>query len=262
MKSNQRLTREKTIRGLKTAWIQCGQEQSERPILFFLHGCPDSPETWEPQITHFEKKFKIIVPFARGLHPSASTKDWRRYTLDAIALDHLEILRSTDPTGEKKIILVGHDLGGPQAWRLAELLKNRLAALILINGPSLKQMASRWNQPKQLLKSWYIAMFQIPIFAEIVLKFWDKKNVAPFLPHYRTAVKTLPKALRSKPSLIQVPTLVLWSNQDPYLDIPSQNEFKELVKNPVIRVLEGHHWIHREDPVHVNRLIENFLEDC
>src|SRR5687767_5578947 len=111
------MLRTETIRNLKTAWLESGPENSDR-IFLFLHGCPDSPEIWDSQIQHFSKNSLVLAPYLRGVGPSESPRKRggdNRYSLDSIALDHLEILRKYDPNGKRKVVVVGHDIGAPYA---------------------------------------------------------------------------------------------------------------------------------------------------
>ncbi|MBI3556302.1 MAG: alpha/beta fold hydrolase [Deltaproteobacteria bacterium] len=168
----------KAIRGLRTAWLE-ERGASGRPLLLFLHGCPDSAQTWQPQLDYFHsQRFTVLAPFARGIGDSEPAPDSGRYGRDAIALDHLEILRALDPSGQEKVVIVAHDIGGIHAWHLARLLGNRLAALVLVNAPDLSQMARRLTQARQVLKSWYIALFQLPLVPEALLSRWEAQLIA------------------------------------------------------------------------------------
>jgi epoxide hydrolase 4 len=164
---------------------------------------------------------------------------------------------------------------------MAEVLSARLKCLILINGLSLSLLAQRLTHVRQLIKSWYIWFFQVPILSSYWIKRWDKKLTAlaykagnhletnpkksaqalsPFLPHYQSAARALFSSFFQNKIKIEAPTLVLWSGSDAFLEIPSQTEMTKYVSHPTIRVLEGHHWIHQEDSDHVNRLIRQFIE--
>ena len=108
------------IRGLDTAWLEGGQDNG--PIMLFLHGYPDSPETFEFQFQEFTESYHIVAPYSRGCLPSAKDDSIERYGHFSQALDVLEILRKVDPSKLRKIVLVGHDLGAAHAWFLAPML--------------------------------------------------------------------------------------------------------------------------------------------
>ena len=261
----------KSIRKLKTGWLQEGQENSEKPILFFLHGFPDEPDTWKSQMKHFSDKGHIVAaPYLRGLKPSAPTPENSRYGLESVALDHLAILREIDPEEKHKVCLIGHDIGAIHAWHLARLLKGRLNSLVLINGPSLDQMSRRVTDAKQVVKSWYAFAFQSRIIGRLllpsVLKSLNRKpskssitKIEPLLQHYREAMKGVPMSLLKEQEKIEAPVLVIWSKDDPYLQIPTHDELDKISSDHTIRVLEGSHWLHQEKAKKINSLIEEFF---
>lgn len=276
------MIRSTNLRGLETAWLQTEQEvtQSEfKPIFIFLHGCPDNADTWNAQFDHYSARgYTAIAPFARGVDPSSPANDQKRYGLDAIALDNLEILRAVDQEGDRRVVVVGHDIGAIHAWKLARLLGKRLAALVIVNGPELSQMARRLSNSRQLAKSWYIALFQIPLVPELILKRWEgallsraqkfagmpadtATSIYPFLAQYRQAARAIPKILRTKEAPLTAPVLVLWGKDDAFLEIPSANEFTRLANNVTVRIIEGDHWLHYNQPDRVNDLIDKFLEE-
>ncbi len=268
----------KVIRGRATAWLQ-ENSADESTLLLFLHGCPDSPEIWQPQLDYFHAQgYTVLAPYARGIGGSAPAQDRQRYGLDAIALDHLEILRSVDPDGHRKVIVVGHDIGGIHAWKLARLLGSRLAALVLLNAPDLSQMARRLSQPRQLLKSWYIALFQLPLLPEAWLARWEplliaraqKKtgmptdtpvSITPFLNQYREAARAIPEVLKQNDTPVTCPVLVVWSKDDAFLEVPSMAELGRLATAVTVRVIEGNHWVHHHEAARVNALVNRFFKE-
>lgn len=272
----------KRIRGLQTGWLSAGDP--DKPILFFIHGYPDTPESWDLQIAYFAKNYHVVAPYARGARPSDSTTSIKRYSLDATCLDHLDVLLTVDPSMKRKVVIVGHDMGGPQAWRLGPLLGNRLAGMVIINSLAIEQMTQRLRGSlSQRRKSWYFAPFLSALFRDhwikknpgrLLLKAHEKANLAPKLRpaiaktvpgvvhpvnHYRAFLPDLIKGLYRKPAVLHKPVLVLWGNQDPFLEIMQRDEMKLVCSDATIRILEGSHWLHREKSETVNELMDEFL---
>ena len=274
----------KEIRGLSTAWTEAGL--NDGPILLLLHGYPDSPATWEYQIEYFKDRYRIICPHNRGARPSQPGRGLGRYTKEATSLDVLEILDEVDPSRKAPVFVMGHDIGAALAWNIAPLLGNRLAGMSVINGLSVEQMARRWKNPRQHLKSWYIYFFQIPWLPEVGIRLFPNSMLAfahqrgglaePLRPsrqavggsltypvnYYRAFARQLPAVLQSHPSKITQPVLVLWGNRDGFLVTPSVTELEPFASNVSVRILEGNHWLHRERAKDVNRLIEPMIEEC
>lgn len=276
------LTQQKDIRKLRTAWLETGNK--EGAIALFLHGYPDDASIWEFQVKALEAKYHIVCPYTRGTGHSTPSHEIARYSSDALSLDVMQILAEVDPTKEKPVILIGHDLGGALAWNLTALLGAQLKGLIIINSLSAGQMLKRFKNPHQLVKSWYMLFMQLPLVPEAVFKSFprtfsalayqtgglsvDKRPeigdprkvlVAP-LNQYRALAREIPMQLRKRPRKIQCPLLVLWGSEDPFLVEPNEDEFKPYSADTTIRILKGGHWIFREKPEEVNTHLRDFME--
>lgn len=271
--------RVKELRNLRTAWLDSGP--TNQPILFFLHGYPDAPETWQFQVRHFEKHFRVICPYSRGTNPSEGTNDTSRYGSDAGVLDNLQILDFIDPTRSQPVIVIGHDLGVVHAWNLAYYLGPRLKGLVMMNGLSLQQMLRRLVVPSQLIRSWYIAVMNLPYIPEFLIATFGEKfkslaykmgnlpeelqpnESAPLMPlnQYRAFLKDSIAQLRSRPRKIQCPLLVLWGEGDTFLLSPTMDELDPFAEHTTVRFLNAGHWVFRERPAEVNELVDKFISE-
>jgi len=274
------------IRGLKTGWISSGNKNG--PILLLLHGYPDTPESWDYQIDHFEKNFHIVAPYTRGARPSESTSDLSRYSLESTVLDLLEILKIESGSKPKDIYCIGHDMGTLQAWALCPLLGKQIKALVIINGLSIKQALSRITSVSQLKKSWYIYLLLLPIVPKVLaqrfpaglLKFayhlgrLPSKNRAKLsssitgvvdpIKQYKSVARNLPALVTEMalgpPTKINAPVMIVYGNEDPFLNLPKKDEFLKEARDPTIRIIEAGHWPQREHPVLLNTLLEDFFK--
>ncbi len=274
--------RQAFLRNLNTSWLEGGKKKN--PIILFLHGYPDGPEIWSEQIRHFSTQFHVICPYARGTFASEPGRLLSRFSPDSLCLDLLEILKIADPKGKQKIHVVGHDLGGAVAWRLATYLGPRLSRLVIINSLSIEQMATRFLQrPRQWFHSWYLYPFLIPKIPGKIISRFSKKLIpwayqfgglapenfpklnlnSPFpsatLRLYQAFAQEAVRSLRKPPKKILAPTLVLWGKQDPFLLPPTLDELESYAQSLTVRILEGSHWLFREQPVATNHLIETFF---
>ncbi len=266
-----------TTRGLKTAWLQYGSP--EKPILLMLHGYPDSPECYRYQIDYFKKDFQVVVPYVRGCGPSESSKKIDRFRLDALATDTLDVLKHVDPSDQRKVYLLSHDMGAPLAWHLMPLLGSRLEKSVVMNGLSLRQMLRRWKFLSQHRRFWYIYLMQFPgllenIFrvAPVSFKRWmvrlggrvdslTTKNHAKTTlinpsKQYRAFMLDMLKMGKYHPSNnCPCPLLVLWGAKDPFLNLPTRDEILMDAKKLTIRMLEGSHWMHLKKHEMINKLV-------
>lgn len=274
---------EKTVRGLGTAWLDAGPVDGDAPLVVMLHGFPDAPESWSFQMEPLKDRYRVLAPYARGAGPSEKALDVRRYGPDSVALDTLAILDEVDPERRRKVFLVGHDLGSVHAWHLAGLLQERAAGLVVINGLTIPQMLRRMTDPRQVLKSWYIWLMMLPVvpevlfkrFADRLLRFAHKRGglspanrpdpsqlrdalVGP-LNQYRAFLRAAPEALRAPKRRISCPVLVIFGAQDAFLEPPTHAELSRDASRLTVRILPGNHWLHREQPEKVNRLLQDFF---
>jgi epoxide hydrolase 4 len=271
-------------RGLKTAWLQGANPHPGCPILFAVHGFPDSPYAFERQAAYFEQKCQVIAPFMRGGGPSEAPKKLSRYNPQAFALDAADILKEVDPTGQRPVFLVGHDLGCVHAWKIAEVLGARAKGLVILNGMPIPVMGRRLTNFRQLRKSWYMFAMQAPRLPELGFAWfprfvldrayrvgglavsdrpaWEhtKSMLSGPLNQYRAFARMLPHELKKPQKSLGCRVLVLWGKEDGFLEMPRQAEFADQAREVTIRVLEGGHWLHREKPEAVNKLMEDFFQ--
>lgn len=270
-------------RGLDTAWLQSGSKN--HPVLILLHGFPDDASVWQKQIEYFSKSFLVIAPFLRGAGRSQKSDNIKRYGLFSGVFDLLEILNHINLKKNQKVYIVGHDIGSVYAWTLAELIKEKVAAMVIVNGIhpfKLKSLLLK-DKIKQLFKSWYIFLFFIPYVPQTIfslmgkntLKFIYKSGGMPstyrintrsnkdlfhLVKHYRGILLDLINYAQTKsPLRIQVPVLSISSKQDPFLVPTYLHELESFTYNPTVRVVNGKHWLQVEQPDYFNKLVDEFF---
>lgn len=269
----------KRLRGLVTGWMTGGA--ADGPLLVFIHGYPDTAEVWTAQLEHFKEEYGVIAPHGRGAGPSEPASRLMRYRPDSVALDVMAIIDEVDPMQARPLFFVGHDLGVVHAWHLASILQKRVAGLIVINGLTIAQMAGRLRSPRQLIRSWYMFMFQVPRLPELLLSTSPGKRLmqraltagglkkderpdaaaaqAP-LNQYRAFMRDLPAALTRRKKKLACPVLVIWGESDPFLLTPTRDELEGDARDLTIRILPGHHWLQREQSERVNSLLAAFFK--
>lgn len=279
--------RQETIRGLKTGWLTDGPKDA--PLLVFFHGFPDTPESWNRQIAAFATKYRVIAPYIRGAGLSEAAGDLTRYAPDAVALDVLQMLDEVDPDHKQKIICIGHDLGAVHAWHLAGLLQDRAGGLVIINGLTIRQMLTRWRMPRQLKRSWYIFLMQLPLIPELLVRaapsplrtlayklgglakaarpegsgfaIVDRRAMLHPLNQYRAFMREVPKVMSRRRQRVPCPVLVLFAENDPFLTPPSYDELSADARRLTVRIIPGNHWLHRDQPERVNKLLARFFAE-
>jgi epoxide hydrolase 4 len=152
--------------GIRLHAVTAGPSDGSPVIL--LHGFPEFWYSWRKQIHPLaEAGFRVIAPDQRGYNLSDKPEGIGNYQLDILVEDILGLM---DSLGIEKAAVVGHDWGAIVAWALALQYPDRLDRLVILNVPHPGVSKSVIKSvPKQILKSWYIAFFQLPFVPEFLL---------------------------------------------------------------------------------------------
>jgi pimeloyl-ACP methyl ester carboxylesterase len=190
-----------------------------------------------------------------------------------------------DGFGYERFHLAGHDFGAMVSWNLARRHPERLNRLAICNVPHPVVMQSYLRtHSSQMLKSWYAFFFQLPWLPEFIIKTSKWKMLMAAMPKNLTAEErnryreawTQPGAMTtminwyralmrqtrksSVPSLIRVPTLVLWGKQDPHLSYEMAPLSVDLCEaGHLVTFEDATHWVLHDKPQEVSQLlIEHF----
>ncbi len=95
------------------------------PTLVFVHGWSCDARYWRAQIPYFSQKHRVIVLDLAGHGHSGIAR--KRYTMNAFGED---VKAVTEAAGGKRVILIGHSMGGSVIAKAAWLLPDRVIGLI------------------------------------------------------------------------------------------------------------------------------------
>lgn len=250
--------------GLEFQVADEGPRDGEAVLL--LHGFPQDHTSWDGLVPGLhEAGYRTIAPDQRGYSPGARPTATTDYCMAPLVADALAIL---DALEVDRVHVVGHDWGGAVAWALASEAPERVASLTVLSTPYPGAMKAVALRSTQLLKSWYMGMFQVPGLSERVLRPGGRgwRALSQGLPraaseHYATRAQVpgaLPAMLRwyralpldaVRPSIawhrIGVPTLYIWGQRDPALGRAAAEATAGFVTGPYTFVaLPDHgHWL-------------------
>ena len=212
------------------------------PPVLLLHGFPDFWWGWRKVIPLLaDAGHRVIAVDMRGFGESEATRKLECYSLDSLERDIVAIADALQIEG---FVLVGHDWGGVVAWSVAARRPDRVRKLIAVAAPhpDAVRQAIR-NDPKQLVRSLYIAFFQMPWLPEVLLRAgafrvlrnslirssrrgtfsgWELERYVDAWrgPHRLASMLNYYRALRLRRRAIgrvAVPTVVLWGGRDRFL---------------------------------------------
>ncbi len=98
------------------------------PTLVFVHGWSCDARYWRAQISVFSKKHRVVVLDLAGHGNSGMSRT--RYTMEAFGEDVQAVVEAT---GSRRIILIGHSMGGLVIAEAASLMPDRVIGLVGID---------------------------------------------------------------------------------------------------------------------------------
>lgn len=259
------------------------------PPVVLLHGFPETWWGWRHQLGPLAQAgLRVWAPDQRGYGESDRPAGVRSYALDRLADDVVDL---ADALGAERVRLVGHDWGAAVAWWTAARHADRVERLAVLNvpHPSAMERALSTN-PRQMLRSWYIAFFQIPWLPETLIGLGDgalaaralRRSSRPGtftdedLERYRAAWRR-PGALRSMihwyraaarrlsrldDPRVRCPVRILWGARDAFLGVELARASLAHCDDAELVVFdEATHWIQHEEPDAVNAALIDFLSD-
>jgi pimeloyl-ACP methyl ester carboxylesterase len=272
------------VNGLSLHVVEAGP--ADGPLLILLHGFPEFWWAWRHQITPLaEGGFRVVASDLRGYNLSDKPKGMSAYRLDLLAAD---VLALADSYGADRFRLVGHDWGGVVAWSVAARRPDRVDRLVIMDAPHPDILTSQaLKHPLQALRSFYVALFQLPWLPETALAAFDFAALRRAMkasarrdtfepgsldsyaqawahPGSLTAMLNYYRALRGprvgEPARIAPPTLILWGERDSFLREHVARASLDLCDDGRLTIVAGAtHWLHLEEPRRVNAEIIAFL---
>lgn len=275
-----------TIRtnGIKLHYVT----QGEGPLMLLLHGFPEFWYSWRHQIPAFANDYKVVALDLRGYNDSDKPDAQSAYVMAEFIKDIKGVIEGL---GYDRCVLVGHDWGGAIAWSFAYAYPELVDRLIVLNLPHPAKFAEGLRTPQQLLRSWYIGFFQIPILPELLIQLNDFQALETAfkgmavdkttfsdddIEAYKNAFakrNTLTAALNyyrnvfaqglttTDWGILHVPTLMIWGEADTALGKELTYGTEKYVQDFRIRYIPNcSHWVQQEQPQVVNQLMREFLD--
>jgi pimeloyl-ACP methyl ester carboxylesterase len=140
----------KTVRADDGLGIVCEVRGQGDTALVFLHGWCGDREYWKHQVGVFAGDYRVVTLDQAG--HGESGKDRKRWTVSALAGDVEAVVKAL---GLKRVILVGHSMGGPVALLAAKRLPKTVIAVIGVD----TLHNAEFKPPEELVKT-FLESFQ------------------------------------------------------------------------------------------------------
>lgn len=217
----------------------------DAPLALCLHGFPDHPPSFTALLSALAAAgYRAVAPWLRGYAPSTRQGP---FDADRLAADVRELVDALSP--DRPVVLIGHDWGAMITYDVVARSADRIASAVTMAVPHPAALvAETHGRAAQMRRSWYAALFQIPIVAEravlrndlaLIDRLWRdwspgythppeemralKRCLAESMPapieYYRALFRPLGAAIRrakvaSSQRPIQVPLLLLMGEDD------------------------------------------------
>src|SRR4051794_27365459 len=264
-----------------------------RPPVVLLHGSPDRQDTWNAFVGYLPlDRWHVVTYDVRGAGDSDVPVRRAEYRTERLVDDLVAVLDAVLSDGEAAH-LPGPDWGSVQLWDAVAAestdprLQDRIGSFTSISGPSLDHMGLLMRHPgnrrtallRQLLHSWYIDAFLVPVLPDLVMR------GAPWIPDRVAASEGLPAdhwgpGLRddaahglelyranivrrtARPSAFRtdVPVLVIHPLGDRYLTPVILEDLDQRCSDLRVERLPAKHWVHVTHPDVVARLLTEHVE--
>jgi epoxide hydrolase 4 len=255
--------------------------------MLMLHGFPEFWYSWRHQISEFSQDYKVVAVDLRGYNESDKPIERNAYQISILVEDIRGVIEAL---GYKRCVLVGHDWGGAIAWALSYAYPELVERLIVLNLPHPAKLSQGFRTLPQLLRSWYIFFFQLPLLPEWILSQGHYTLLIAILT--QTAINSEafpPEAIEAyrnaaaKPGaitamlnyyrniwqsnflgqswdMLRIPTLMIWGENDIALGKELTVGTQDYVQDLHIRYIPNcGHWVQQEQPELVNQYMRGWL---
>ncbi len=273
--------------------LTCGEGDR---LALCLHGFPEVALSWREQMIALAGiGYRVWAPNQRGYGRSSRPAAMQSYAIEHLMADVACLIDAAYQLyGVREVVLLGHDWGGIVAWCFAARRLRPLAKLVILNVPHPVCFMRAARRPGQMLRSWYVLLFQLPGVAEWLLGRSGAKPVGEMLLRtssnpsqfpselvratranaaqlgalramlnwYRAFLRGggLRRQLRLGFPAIEVPTLLLWGEADVALAKYTTDGTDEFVRDLTVEFLPGvSHWVQQDVPEACNAALARFL---
>lgn len=283
--------------GISLRYVEANGQQFEvaeagkgKKLALCLHGFPELHFSWRFQMPLLaDMGYRVWAPNMRGYGGTSKPDTVRDYALDHLCADIAALI---DASGADEVTLFAHDWGAIVAWAFAVQKIRPLKKLIIMNVPHPMVGQREIRHWRQLRRSWYIFFFQIPWLPEKLLArnngqpikrafsnmACDQANFTPEALDVYARAATRPGSLKSMVNYyralvrhqdtidigdgkIDIPTLMIWGEEDSALNIHCTEGTEEWVDDFTLRRLPGvSHWVQQEAPEKVNAILQEWLD--
>ena len=269
-----------TLNGDRVVYRSAGKG----PVLLLVHGLAGSAMTWRHVMAPLAQRYTVIAPDLLG--QGQSDKPRGDYSLGA----HADMLRDLlDALGYERATFVGQSLGGGVAMQLAYQFPERCERLVLVDSGGLGREMSvilrllslpgaeylfplvctpRLRDAGSRVATWLgrAGARSTPAREEIWRSYASLADAASRHAFFRSLHDVIDwggqavSALGRLHHAAQIPTLIVWGAQDPFIPVSHARTAHEAIPGSRLVIFEGvGHYPHCEAPERFVETIVDFI---
>lgn len=161
---------------LDDGWVHYVTAGKGQPLLL-LHGWPQTWYSWHKLIPPLSQHFRVIAPDLRGL--GDSSRPATGFDKKTVAADVVKLV--TEKLGIEKMIVVGHDWGGPVAFAMAAFHPGLVEKLVMLDAAVPGDGSGTFSQNG---RRWHHAFHQTLDLPELLIAGKEDAYYRWFYTHY------------------------------------------------------------------------------
>lgn len=239
--------------------------------LLLLHGIPGSAAVWEPVAARLRATgHTVLAPALAGFDDAPLPPD----PDDLLAPSQARrVLRLLDDTGVDRVVVAGHDFGGPVAAHLVAAAPERITALAVfatnafpdtpipfplsaLKLPAVGTLARRllFSRPS-LAMMVRRGVGRPPVRLELGDYLGDRRRQAAIAMIFAASLRRIEELytpVQAALGAVDVPALVGWGDRDPFFPVAVGRRTADLIPNARFQLYEGAgHFLPEERPAEV-----------
>lgn len=263
------------------------------PVVILVHGYPDNRSKWEPVAQQLSEGYQVIAYDVRGAGDSFKPKRRADYKLEYLTADFKAVLQAVSPN--RPVHLVAHDWGSVQSWEFVTdpMLKGRIASFTSCSGPCLDHVG-HWLRDSlrhpspgnlgrvamQMIKSWYVYMFQLPLLPEALwrtvvgpnwtslMRWLERTEITPRPSQTSDGVhgvglyraNVFQRMMKPQQRVAHAPVQVLVPTKDRFVSPWLSENLSQWAPQLVRREIAAGHWVTLKQPELFSQYVRSFID--
>jgi pimeloyl-ACP methyl ester carboxylesterase len=233
--------------------------------VLLIHGIPTSSRIWDGVGADLRSDLQVVAPDMLGYGESAKPLD-RDVSMAAQALLVPPLL---DALGLDQVVLVGHDLGGAVAQRVAVEAPGRVCGLVLVDSvsfdswpiaqmrvlravtpPFTRRWPRAWFRWFQRSMSRYVPEGEPREAFAAGLGAWsrDRASAEAWIRNTRAMDPRITAEIAPRLGQIAVPAHIVWGKDDPFQKVRWASRLRDAIPGATLTVLDGGHFLPWDRP--------------